>query len=166
MRRLRACPACCTDDAAFIMRPVLNITAALMRDRRQVLLRFVLLRSHPDTGVEEGVFSAAYELRDSAFIPISDRRLLEDLLSWFGANLATPARYNRTKSKGYYRRRTAGVSWLKPTATEHIAKMRALIVILEENGYRVSQSTTKRPGYVVFEDDHQVVAEPFRNAQK
>jgi hypothetical protein len=44
--------------------------------------------------------------------------------------------------------------------------MRALIVILEENGYRVSQITTKRPGYVVFEDDHQVVAEPFRNAQK
>ena len=137
-----------------------------MRDRRQVLLRFVLLRSHPDTGVEEGVFSAAYELRDSALTPISDRRLLEGLLSWFGANLATPARFNRTKSKGYYRRRTAGVSWLKPTATEHIAKMRALIVILEENGYRVSQITTKRPGYVVFEDDHQVVAEPFRNAQK
>ncbi len=58
------------------------------------------------------------------------------------------------------------MSWLKPTAVEHIAKMRALIVILEENGYRVSQITTKRPGYVVFEDDHQVVAEPFRNTRK
>ena len=148
------------------MRPGLNITVALMKDRRQVLLRFVLLRSHPDTGVEEGVFSAAYDLRDSALTPISDRRLLEGLLSWFEANLATPARFNRTKSKGHYRRRTAGVSWLKPTAVEHIAKMRALIVILEENGYRVSQITTKRPGYVVFEDDHQVVAEPFRNTRK
>jgi len=166
MRHPGEYPACCADDVAFIMRPVLNITVASMRDRRQVLLRFVLLRSHPDTGVEEGVFGAAYDLRDSALTSVSDRRMLEDLLSWFEANLATPARFNRTKSKGYYRRRTGGVSWLKPTATEHIAKMRALIVILEENGYRVSQITTKRPGYIVFEDDHQVVAEPFRNAQK
>jgi len=40
--------------------------------------------------------------------------------------------------------------------------MFALITILEKNGYPVSQITTDRPGYVVFEDDHQVVAEPFR----
>jgi hypothetical protein len=137
-----------------------------MKDRSQALLRFVLMRSHPDTGVEEGIFGAAYELRDSVLAPLSDRRLLDGLLSWFETNLAAPARFNRTKSKGYYRRKTAGVAWLKPTAGEHIAKMRELIVILEENGYRVSQITTKAPGYVVFEDDHQVVAEPFRSARK
>ena len=44
--------------------------------------------------------------------------------------------------------------------------MRELAAILEENGYIVSQVTSKRPGYVVFEDEHQVVAEPFRNEQK
>lgn len=44
--------------------------------------------------------------------------------------------------------------------------MRALIAILEKNSYQVSQITTDRPGYVVFEDDHQVVAEPFRGDQK
>jgi hypothetical protein len=137
-----------------------------MMDRHQVFLRFVLMRSHPDTGVDEGIFSAAYELRDSVDTPASDRHLLDALLSWFETNLATPARFNRTKSKGYYRRNTAGVSWLKPTASEHITKMRALIAILEENGYRVSQVTTKTPGYVVFEDDHQIVAEPFRDARK
>jgi hypothetical protein len=52
-----------------------------MRDRSQVFLRFALMRSHPDTGVEEGIFSAAHELRDSAHTPISDRRLLDGLLS-------------------------------------------------------------------------------------
>jgi len=55
---------------------------------------------------------------------------------------------------------------VKPAAAEHIAKMRALIGILETNGYHVSQITTDRPGYVVFEDDHQVVAEPFRGEKK
>jgi hypothetical protein len=137
-----------------------------MTDLSPTLLRFVLLRSHPDTGVDEGIFHAAYDLRDDALTSISDRRLLEDLLSWFEANLAEPARLNRTSSKGYYRRRTKGVSWLKSTATEHIAKMRELAAILEENGYAVSQVTGRKPGYVVFEDDHQVVAEPFRDIQK
>ena len=87
---------------------------------------------------------------------------LEGLLAWFRANLAVPQRFNSSRSKGYYRKKTAGISWLKPTAGEHIAQMRALVAILEDNGYHVSQITTDRPGYIVFEDDHQVVAEPFR----
>jgi hypothetical protein len=131
-----------------------------------MLLRFVLPCSHPDTGVEEGIFGAAYDLREGTLISVSDRQSLEGLLAWFGANLAAPQRFNASKSKGYYRRKTGGISWLKPTATEHIAKMRALISLLEKNGYQVSQITTNRPGYVVFEDDHQVVAEPFRGDQK
>jgi hypothetical protein len=125
-------------------------------------LRFVLQRSHPDTGVEEGVFGGAYELRDGTVISASDRLSLEGLLAWFRTNLAVPQRFNSSKSKGYYRKKAAGISWLKPTAGEHIAQMRALVAVLEDNGYRVSQITTDRPGYVVFEDDHQVVAEPFR----
>ena len=131
-----------------------------------MFLRFVLPHFHPDTCVEEGVFGAAYELRDGTLISASDRQSLEGLLAWFKANLAIPERFNSSKSKGYYRRRTTGISWLKPTAGEHIVKMRALIVILENNGYQVSQIITDRPGYVVFEDDHQVVAEPFRGEKK
>jgi hypothetical protein len=131
-----------------------------------MLLRFVLPSVHPDTGVEEGVFSAAHDLCRGNLISASDRQSLEVLLSWFDANLATPQRFNSSKSKGYYRRKTAGVSWLKPAAIGHIAKMRALVTILEKNGYQISQITTERPGYVVFEDDHQVVAEPFLGEQK
>jgi hypothetical protein len=133
-----------------------------MTVQRPTLLRFVLTRSHPDTGVEEGVFSAAYSLRDGTLAPALDRQLMEALLSWFSSNLAIPERFNSSKSKGRYRRRTAGVSWLKPTAIGHIEKMREIVAILERNDVRVSQITTDRPGYVVFEDDHQVVAEPFR----
>jgi|KBSMisStandDraft_5_1062788.scaffolds.fasta_scaffold1138098_2 hypothetical protein len=51
-------------------------------------------------------------------------------------------------------------------AVEHVAKMHALRAILEKSGYQISQMTTDRPGYVVFEDDHQVVAEPFRGTGK
>jgi len=137
-----------------------------MRDQRQTLLRFVLPHSHPDTGVEEGIFGAAYHLCESPLITSADRQLLEGLLVWFDTNLATPKRFNRSKSKGYYRRRTGGIAWLKPTAAEHIAKMYELVGILEKNGHHVSKITTDRPGYVVFEDDHQIVAEPFLGDQK
>ena len=150
----------------FIELPVSDATLTGMRNQRDTLLRFILSRSHPDTGVEEGIFGAAYELRDGALTATADRGLLEELLSWFEVNLAEPTRFNKSKSKGSYRRKTAGISWLKPTAAKHIANMRALIAILEENGYRVSQITTKRPGYVVYEDEHQVVAEPFRGSPK
>jgi hypothetical protein len=39
-----------------------------------------------------------------------DRRLLTELLRWFGENLATPDRFNRSKSKGFYRRTTRGIA--------------------------------------------------------
>jgi hypothetical protein len=116
-----------------------------MRDQRQTLLRFVLPHSHPDTGVEEGIFGAAYHLCESPLITSADRQLLEGLLVWFDTNLATPKRFNRSKSKGYYRRRTGGIAWLKPTAAEHIAKMYELVGILEKNGHHVSKITTDRP---------------------
>src|SRR6478609_2314725 len=98
----------------------------MTRNRVQMLVRFVLPSSHPDAGVEEGIFGAAHDLRDGTLISISDRQSLEGLLACFRANLAIPQRFNASKSKGYYRRKTAGVSWLKPTATEHIARMREL----------------------------------------
>jgi hypothetical protein len=129
---------------------------------RQTLLRFVLPDTHPDTGVRDGIFGAPYDLCDGNRISVSDRQALEGLLFWFDDNLATPARFNRSKSKSYDRRRTAGVSWLKSAASEHLTKMRALATILQKNGYQVSQISTARPGYVIFEDDHQVIAEPFR----
>jgi hypothetical protein len=44
--------------------------------------------------------------------------------------------------------------------------MREIAAILERNDVRVSQITTDRPGYVVFEDDHQVIAEPFRGERR
>jgi hypothetical protein len=40
--------------------------------------------------------------------------------------------------------------------------MQALATVLHELGCKVERLTTDRPGYVVNEDDYQVVAEVFR----
>lgn len=40
---------------------------------------------------------------------------------------------------------------------------RELAAILEAHDIRTEMITTERPGYVVYEDTFQVVAEPFRS---
>jgi hypothetical protein len=124
-------------------------------------LRFVLSQRHPDSGVEDGVFSVAYELRDSPEVHPDDREQLRNDLAWFEQNLATPDRFNRTTSKGHYRRVTKGIAWFRDTASDCIARMHQLKRVLESNGHHVTMILENRIGYVVYEDDLQVVAEPF-----
>jgi hypothetical protein len=53
------------------------------------------------------------------------------------------------------------ISWLKESAIEHVAQMHAMVTILEAHGLVVDRIRTKRPGYVIYEDEHQVAAYPF-----
>ena len=53
------------------------------------------------------------------------------------------------------------MSWFKPTAREHIAKAFELKSILDDNGYFIEVLKEDRIGFVVYEDEHQIVAEPF-----
>ena len=69
-----------------------------MTESPKTLLRFVLPNLHPDTGVREGVFGAAYDLLDGNVISVADRQFLDELLAWLETNLATPKRFNRSKS--------------------------------------------------------------------
>ncbi len=126
-----------------------------------MFVRFVFQQLNPDTGVSDGIFDTAYQLRDSGKLPEYEEQELSALLCWFGDYLDVPARFNRTKSKGYYRRTTKGISWFKSTAKEQISNMRRLAGILGENGHDVTMIKAGNPGYIVCEDEHQVVAEPF-----
>jgi hypothetical protein len=128
-------------------------------------IRFALARRHPDSGVEDGTFGLAHELRDSRDVYTADRALLTETLAWFEKNLETPTRFNRTKSKGFYRRKTRGIAWFKDTSTEHLARMHQIKGVLERYGHAVVMLTEARVGYVTYEDDVQVVAEPFSDTQ-
>lgn len=128
-------------------------------------IRFVPARRHPESGVEDGTFGLAYELRDSPSVEAADRSLLAETLAWFERNLETPARFNRSKSKGFYRRKTGGIAWFKDTATEHLAPMHQIKGVLENYGHSVVMLSEARVGYVTYEDAFQVVAEPFSDTQ-
>ncbi len=128
-----------------------------------MFLRFVLARLNEATGRRDGFFAAAYQVCRDPEADATVVRGIRELLDWYETNLKQPERFNRTTSKGFYRRKTKGISWFKPEARECIQRAYALSTLLELCGYAVTVVKTDRPGYIVFEDDHQVVAEPFND---
>lgn len=85
----------------------------------------------------------------------SDANELNDLRGWFSENLEKPTSFGRAKVR-------RGICWFKTAATEHISRIWEMVRILERNGIYVKKIRTDKPGYVVYEDDWQLVAEPFR----
>ncbi len=77
--------------------------------------------------------------------------------SWFNANLAIPKAFSTGGHKGFGQ---PGLSWFKPNAEEHIRRMHSLKRALEACGVHVEVLTTREPGLIVWQDKHQIVAEP------
>ena len=122
-------------------------------------LRFETADPHPDSGLQAGVFWAAYQLRDGGELADYERAELADVLGRLHRTLPIPTKFTRTRNASH--RNTHGLSWIKSTAVSVIADLYRLAEILERHGTRVEIIKGPRPGYVVYEDEFQVVAEPF-----
>ena len=123
-----------------------------------MLMRFVIGTRDPSSQVEAGLFAAAYKLRDAERLPDYDQTRLRELLAWFAEHLVIPAPLSDVPERD---KRPRAISWSKSQAKEHIQRARELASLLEQYDVRVTTVTTQRPGYVVYEDEHQLVAEPF-----
>jgi len=118
-------------------------------------IRFVVGRKDEDSHVEQGVFQAVAQAIEWGTITGADADKLKTLELWFGENLGKPTSFGRGRS-------SLGICWFKADASEHIARIWQMIRILERHGIYVKKIKTDRPGYLIYEDDWQVVAEPFR----
>ena len=123
-------------------------------------IRFITGEIDDTSNREAGVFQAAYRLWRHDTLPDYEQARVRELLDWFNANLDKPGRFTTSKPP-YYRKKNRAISWFKDTATEHIAKLREIIIILDNHDIHTEMIQTDRPGYIVYEDAHQVVAEPF-----
>lgn len=81
-------------------------------------------------------------------------------MDWFKTMLEKPQRFHRSSNKHAHGK---GLSWFKPTAYDHIKKARDILYILERNGVLSEMLTTDRPGYILYEDDIQICAIPFKD---
>ena len=123
-----------------------------------MFIRFVIANRDQNSGRRQGLFQAAYKLRASGQMSARDEQQLDDVLHWFDENLAEPERLAISSKP---RRKAQAISWFRDAATEHIARMREFQTLLDGYGIVVDMLRERRPGYVVYEDEHQVVAYPF-----
>ena len=123
-------------------------------------LRFVVPKIDDDSERGLGVFQAAYRLRDEGKLYSYEETHLQSLREWFNVHLEKPTRFTAAKPP-YYRKKSRAISWFKDTAHEHIGHIREMVAILENHGVSVRMLKADRVGYVVYEDEYQIVAEPF-----
>jgi hypothetical protein len=105
----------------------------------------------------EGVFQRAYDLYHSGKLEPDDASRLEDVLNWFERNLPLPDR-----SKIHPR----AIFWFKPAAGEPARRIWQLAARVKKHEATVQLLKTRRPGYILYEDDFQVAAVPFRDTFK
>jgi hypothetical protein len=128
--------------------------------RAPTYLRFVIHHNDRDSGRRQGLFQALGALYDAGMLSRGHKEEYERLRLWFSDQLEAPERFARsTKTHA----KKVALSWFKDTALEHIARMRAMAQILEAHGIVVDEIRTGRPGYIVYDDEHQVAAEPFKD---
>jgi len=126
-------------------------------------LRFVIADIDEDSGRELGLFHAVGKLRRSGTL-LRDEEARHDIIrEWFNKHLEKPTRFTASKPP-YYRKQSKAISWFKDTAHQHLSHARALVAILENHGVSVRMLKTRRVGYVVYEDEFQIVAEPFSDS--
>lgn len=123
-------------------------------------VRFVTARQHPDTGVQMGIFQTNRLMPPYGQVADWDEERLAAIKDWFGQHLEKPERVARSRRPNGHH---AAICWFKSSATEHIARARELAALLEQYGIQTEMLTTDRPGYVVYEDEFQIAAEPFRS---
>jgi hypothetical protein len=124
-----------------------------------MFVRFVVAQAHQDTDEPMGIFEAVDLLPRVGQLADWDERRLTELRDWFRAHLPFPDRTTRSTRPNATHR---ALSWFKASATEHITHARELAAVLEAYDIRTQMLTAERPGYIVYEDEIQVLAEPFR----
>lgn len=123
-------------------------------------VRFVILAVDEDSHAEQGLFQAAADLLEGDQFAEPDRSLVEETLNWLAKQLPVPNRFSRSRRRSAQKK---AISWFKSSAGDYIARMETLAVLVEQQGYHVKRITTRRPGYVAYEDEYQIVAEGFRD---
>ncbi len=119
-----------------------------------MFVRFAVTYRDKDSQQPQGLFQAAFTLIRSREATPLEESAIRAITEWFNANLDAPEKRDLPDR---------AIFWFKGDAQEHIRRLWQLAHLLEPHGLLVEFVKTDRPGYVVYADDHQVAAIPFRD---
>ena len=143
----------------------------LAYDRPRELIRFAGRERDPNSGQPLGIFQLAADLANNGQLPTTDQRRLSALRAWFNAHLAQPRRFSHWKdgwrrSASGWKRQPIAISWFRSDASQCLKYAAAMADLLRTYGVEVERLTCTNPGYITYEDDHQVVAVPFHHRDR
>lgn len=114
-------------------------------------LRFVVGIDNESAHRQDGLFTEINRLKNDDLLMDYQNKLVEDTFKCFNDNLPVPPYKRKKMSK-------EAVAWFKDSTTEYIDRMLDLVAILRENNIHVRILKTEKPGMIIYEDEHQVVA--------
>lgn len=123
-------------------------------------IRFVVDIQDERSGHRKGIFAALGVFKKNPDVTTGDYAHYRELAEWFNDNLEQPDRFNRSPNP---HAKPIALSWYKDSATEYIHKTREVAALLDRYGIKASMIKSNNPGYIVYESEHQIVAEPFKN---
>lgn len=123
-----------------------------------MFIRFAVKDVDDSSLQQSGIFTAIYGLEREGQLSVEEAAWFSEAETWFNTNLKAPDRLQLSNRPGAPR---TAITWLKASAVKHVSRMRELVALLRHKDIHVDEFTTERPGYVVYEDDHQVAAVPF-----
>lgn len=125
-------------------------------------LRFVIPNRSEESGYRYGFLRGAKVVQKRGVLADHEEKRREEIFKWFNKNLSVPSRVSRKRNASHKNHR--GLAWFKDTALGHIRLAREVVELMRLHGVVVETVTTDRPGFIVYEDDFQVVAEPFSDS--
>ena len=115
-----------------------------------------------DTGPFEALAEFGVALAGFTGVVVENPVRFADVVGWFGKHLRSPEQ--SSYSLPYHSREfNRVIFWLKGTAHEHVQRMQEVARMLRYHHVPARVLKTSRPGRVVYEDEHQVGAIPFRD---
>jgi hypothetical protein len=115
-------------------------------------VRFVSGTNREEPRDQHGVVTELRMLRDSGTLAAYEVEHINELFKWFNEELTCPPFKKKRWSAD-------AISWFKGSAQNLISRFRDMIAILEIHDRPVRMITTDDPGRILYEDEHQVVAE-------
>lgn len=121
-----------------------------------MFIRFVSSEIDERSHVAAGLFCAASKLGWTDELPDYEFDALSELRDWFNSHLESP--FDHLPRTDRYEK---AVCWFKSTAREQLSRAWEMITILERNDVFIWSIRSRKTGYVYYEDEAQVFAEPF-----
>ncbi len=122
-------------------------------------LRFIVDSADPGSDFVWSLFGALGHLQQEGNLNEYERERLTKIDKWFVKNLKEPNRMSRsTRSNAD----PQALCWFKSDATECLGYVREMVGILTAHDIAVEMLKSDKPGYIVYEDEHQIAAVPFR----